>query len=45
MAATAIEILLRPEVVSQAKMELQERLNGASYVCPIPQGVRSVKSL
>ena len=45
MAATAINILLRPEVINQAKMELQNRLNGASYVCPIPQGVQSVKSL
>ncbi|WP_179885117.1 M20 family metallopeptidase [Bacillus paramycoides] len=45
MAATAIEILLRPEIVNQAKMELQERLNGTSYVCPIPKGVQPVKNL
>ncbi|RAN86542.1 amidohydrolase [Bacillus sp. SRB_28] len=44
MAATAVEILLRPEVVNQAKAELQERLNGASYVCPIPPGVKPVIS-
>ncbi|MED3986035.1 M20 family metallopeptidase [Peribacillus simplex] len=44
MAATAVELLLRPEVIDQAKAELQERLDGASYVCPIPQRVKPAMS-
>lgn len=40
MAATAIDVLVRPEIVAQAKAELVERLNGQSYVCPIPAEIK-----
>lgn len=41
MAVVAIEILIRTE---QAKARLQERLDGASYICPIPPVVNPVTS-
>ncbi|MED4584201.1 M20 family metallopeptidase [Brevibacillus choshinensis] len=40
MAATAIDVLLRPEVIDEAKAELKERLDGQSYVCPIPAEIK-----
>jgi aminobenzoyl-glutamate utilization protein B len=40
MAATALEVLLNPELVEKAKVELKERLGGESYVCPIPEYVK-----
>lgn len=40
MAATAIDVLLRPETIEEAKAELLEKLGGAKYVCPIPADVR-----
>lgn len=40
MAATAVAILQNPSILKEAKSELQEHLDGAGYVCPIPQGVR-----
>ncbi|MGE5700931.1 MAG: M20 family metallopeptidase, partial [Clostridia bacterium] len=40
MAATAIDVLMRPEIVAQAKAELLERLSGQSYVCPIPAEIK-----
>jgi aminobenzoyl-glutamate utilization protein B len=40
MAATAIEVMLRPEVIAEAKAELQEHLDGATYVCPIPADLK-----
>ncbi|MEI4621468.1 M20 family metallopeptidase [Bacillus cereus] len=44
MAATAIEILQSTELVNKAKAELKERLNGASYICPIPEESNPIKS-
>ncbi len=44
MAATAIEILQSPELVNQAKAELQKRLDGDSYVCPMPAGSNLIRS-
>lgn len=41
MAATALEVMQRPELVEQAKAELKERLNGQAYENPIPQGVKA----
>ncbi|QRG66834.1 M20 family metallopeptidase [Brevibacillus choshinensis] len=40
MAATAIDALLRPDVIEEAKAELRERLDGQSYVCPIPAEIK-----
>ncbi|MCL6454301.1 MAG: amidohydrolase [Alicyclobacillus sp.] len=40
IAASAVEVLTNPEIVETAKAELRERLNGASYVCPIPPDVQ-----
>ncbi|UUZ79124.1 hypothetical protein LJK88_28345 [Paenibacillus sp. P26] len=40
MAATALEVLLYPDLVDKAKAELKERLGGESYVCPIPSDVK-----
>ena len=40
MAATAINVLQNPDIIAQAQAELQERLHGAGYVCPIPKGVK-----
>lgn len=39
LAATAVDMLQNPELIEQAKAELNERLNGKKYVCPIPKGV------
>ncbi|KRE64133.1 M20 family metallopeptidase [Paenibacillus sp. Soil750] len=44
MASTAIEVLLRQEVIDQAKAELRERLGGASYISPIPSEIKHVGS-
>lgn len=40
MAATAVEVVEHPEIIAQAQTELQERLSGGAYVCPIPAGVK-----
>ncbi|MGG4496052.1 M20 family metallopeptidase [Brevibacillus reuszeri] len=40
MAATAIEMLLSPELIAEAKAELVEKLNGTTYVCPIPADIK-----
>ncbi|CAH0280096.1 p-aminobenzoyl-glutamate hydrolase subunit B [Peribacillus sp. Bi96] len=39
MAATAAEVMQNPELIKQANQELQNRLGGESYVCPIPKDV------
>lgn len=39
MAATAWEVMQNPQVISEAKAELKERLNGEVYRCPIPPEV------
>ncbi len=40
MAATAWEMFTRPEVLRAARDELDERLYGQPYVCPIPAEVK-----
>jgi aminobenzoyl-glutamate utilization protein B len=40
IAATAVDLLLDPEIVEKAKCELQERLGGQAYICPIPEYVK-----
>lgn len=40
MADTAIDLLERPELVRQAKEELERRLGGTPYKCPIPDHIR-----
>jgi aminobenzoyl-glutamate utilization protein B len=40
MARTAVDALVRPEVVTQAKADLQKMLAGKTYICPIPQDVK-----
>ncbi|WPP41657.1 M20 family metallopeptidase [Paenibacillus hunanensis] len=40
MAATALEMLTRPELLAAARQELEERLHGQEYVCPIPAEVQ-----
>lgn len=39
IAATALELFAKPELLAAAKSELAERLGGKSYECPIPEGV------
>ena len=40
MAATAIDTILDPSIIEAAKEELNDRLEGGKYVCPIPKGVK-----
>lgn len=40
IAATAVEVLQNPELIEKAKTELKERLQGKSYISPIPQDVK-----
>ena len=39
LAATAIDLLNDPAILDKAKAELQQRLEGGAYKCPIPKGV------
>lgn len=39
LAGTAIQVLQNPALLKQAKEELDEKLEGVSYICPIPDGV------
>ncbi|MCQ4085320.1 M20 family metallopeptidase [Saccharibacillus sp. JS10] len=39
MAATALEVLMNPEIIASAKEDLKTQLAGESYVCPIPEDV------
>ncbi|ABO68580.1 amidohydrolase [Geobacillus thermodenitrificans] len=41
LAATAVDLLQHQELIEQAKAELNERLNGRKYVCPIPKDIRA----
>ncbi|MBT2665070.1 amidohydrolase [Bacillus sp. ISL-4] len=41
IAATAVEVLQNPELIEKAKTELKERLQGKSYISPIPQDVKA----
>ena len=38
MAGTAIDAILDPSIIEAAKEELNDRLDGGKYVCPIPKG-------
>lgn len=40
MAATALELVKRPELLEDARRELDERLQGRAYECPIPADVQ-----
>ena len=40
IAATAVEVMQNPEIIESAKQELQVRLGGQKYVCPIPKHVK-----
>jgi aminobenzoyl-glutamate utilization protein B len=39
IGATALELLLQPDLLEQAKAEHHEKLAGRTYKCPIPEGV------
>lgn len=43
MAATAVEVLNRPDVIEKAKAELVERRNGEEYVSPLPDEIKEYK--
>ncbi|SIS07994.1 aminobenzoyl-glutamate utilization protein B [Peribacillus simplex] len=43
MAATAVEVLYRPEVIEKAKAELVELRDGEEYVSPLPAEVKKYK--
>ncbi|MFE5430727.1 M20 family metallopeptidase [Peribacillus simplex] len=43
MAATAVEVLKRPEVLEKAKAELVELRDGEEYVSPLPAEVKKYK--
>lgn len=40
MAGTAVDLLTDPSILSRAKEEFEEDLDGESYNCPIPDGCR-----
>lgn len=44
IAATAVDILLDPEIITKAKSELKERLGDQIYICPIPDNVKPSKT-
>ena len=44
LAATAIDIILDPEVLENAKKELKERLGDQKYISPIPEGSKPSKT-
>lgn len=44
MAATAVEVLNRPEIIEKAKAELVERRSGEEYVSPLPAEVKEYKA-
>lgn len=39
LAMTALDVLMNPEIAERAKKELMEKLDGETYVCPIPSDV------
>jgi aminobenzoyl-glutamate utilization protein B len=39
MAATAIDMVESPEKIEAAKKELNSRLGGKKYECPIPKDI------
>lgn len=44
IAATAVRILMNPEVLIEAKEELKERLGDEGYICPISMEVKPSKT-
>ncbi|MGM0919607.1 MAG: M20 family metallopeptidase [Bacillota bacterium] len=40
IAATAAEVMRKPDLIEKAKEELKERLGGEAYMCPIPEDVK-----
>ena len=40
MSATALELVKRPALLEDARKELDERLQGRAYECPIPADVQ-----
>jgi len=43
MACAAIDLYENPEIIEKAKAELNERLEGGKYICPIPKGLKPRK--
>lgn len=39
MAAAAVELIDRPELLEAAKKEFDEKMKGRRYICPIPDGL------
>jgi len=39
LALAAVEIMKNPELITKAQEELIEKLDGRTYICPIPEGV------
>lgn len=39
MAGTALDVILNPNTIIEAKQELRERVGPEGYICPIPDGV------
>lgn len=40
IARTILDVLENPEIITKAKVELREKLNGATYVSPIPPEIK-----
>lgn len=40
IASTALELFMNPEIIAEAKLELQESHDGEAYTCPIPKEVK-----
>lgn len=40
LARTAIDVMLQPHVIAEAKAELEKSLDEATYICPIPSEVK-----
>lgn len=40
LAMTVLDILMDPQIIYKAKEELKEKLDGETYVCPIPSEVK-----
>lgn len=43
IAATAVEVMQNPQIMEQAKAELLERLDGETYVSPLPKELKQYK--
>ncbi len=40
MGATVIDLINDPSIIEKAKVEFTERLDGETYKCPIPAGIK-----